>query len=491
MRKPTYLGIDLGTTSLKCIIADEKQKVVGVSEVRLAMSRKRPLWSEQNPDAWWLGLQKACGALRAAHGPAWEQIAAIGLSGQMHGAVALDSGGQVLRPAILWNDGRAWAEAVNLNRLVPDMGHIAGIAAMASFTAPKLLWLRRHEPKIFAQLAMVVLPKDYLRFQMSGEFITDPCDASGTSLFDVGQRRWSPELIAATGLNIAELPTVTEGPVASSRLSATAAKRLGLRPGLAIATGAGDAAASAIGVGAIHEGDGFISLGTSAQYFVTTKTYRPRPDYMIHTLCHGLPDTWYQVAALLNGASPLAWLNDTLQSGTLQSLLQRTAKRYRGIGNLIFLPYLDGERTPHNDPFARGAFYGLHAGTTAEDLMLAVLEGVALSLADCQDILEQSGTRVAELLVVGGGTRSRFWMQLLATVLNRRILISKRAEIGAAFGAARLARLAVTGEAASGVCTKPERLSHFDPDPELADVYAERLKDFRAVYRALKGIDHV
>ena len=249
-----------------------------------------------------------------------------------------------------------------------------------------------------------------------------------------------------------------KGHAASATLHKPAAEFLGLPAGLPIAAGAGDAAASAIGIGAINDGDGFISLGTSAQYFVTTKSFRPRPTQMIQALGHGLPDLWYQVAALLNGASPLTWLNEVMRGGNIQTLLQRTQRRYRGPGRILFLPYLSGERTPHNDPSARAAFHGLHAGTTQEDLALAVLEGVALSLADCQDVLEQSGTRVAELLVVGGGTRSTFWMQLLANVLNRRITIPKGSDVGAAFGAARLARLSVTGEAIAEVCSKPKAL---------------------------------
>ena len=487
----TYLGIDLGTTALKCIIADHKQRVAGASEVKLAISRPQALWSEQNPSDWWRTLQKACKILRSKHKSAWAQISAIGLSGQMHGAVVLDAAGQVLRPAILWNDGRAWSEAAQLNKEIPDIGQIAGVCAMAGFTAPKLLWLQAHEPKIFQRIAMLVAPKDYLRFLMSNEFITDPCDASGMLLFDVGKRQWSQTLIEAVGLGIEKLPKVCEGPQASSYLSKPAAKLLGLRAGLPIATGAGDAAASAIGIGAIHHGDGFISLGTSAQYFVTTQDYRPRPEQMIHALCHGLPGLWYQVAAMLNGASPLIWLDNILKNGNIQNLLQRTSRRYQGAGHILFLPYLNGERTPHNDPFARAAFHGLHAGTTQEDLALAVLEGVALSLADCQDVLEQSGTRVSELLVVGGGTRSKFWMQLLANIVNRRITICKGSEVGAAFGAARLARLAVTGEAASVICTKPKALMHLEPDQKLSKAYGDRLGDFRALYGALKGIQNV
>ncbi|MDP1701805.1 MAG: xylulokinase [Aestuariivirga sp.] len=487
----TYLGIDLGTTALKCIITDHKQCVVGLAEVALAISRPRPGWSEQNPQDWWLALQRACKMLRARNRKEWGRIAAIGLSGQMHGAVVLDAAGRVLRPAILWNDSRAGAEAAMFNGKFSDIGQIAGVPAVAGFTAPKLIWLQAHEPRIYKQLAMVLAPKDYLRFRMSGDFITDPCDASGMSLLDVAERKWSPALVEAAGIRLENLPRIDEGPIASAHLRKPAADFLGLPPGLPIAAGAGDAAASAIGIGAITDGDGFISLGTSAQYFVTTKSFRPRPQQMIQALGHGLPGLWYQVAALLNGASPLSWLNGILPGGNIQKLLQRSQRRYEGAGGILFLPYLNGERTPHNDPSARAAFHGLHAGATQEDLAIAVLEGVALSLADCQEVLERSGTRVAELLVAGGGTRSAFWMQMLANVLNRRITIPAGSDVGAAFGAARLARLSVTAETIAEVCRKPEVLLHLEPTQKLSKAYADRLGDFRALYGALKGIQHV
>jgi xylulokinase len=487
----TYLGVDLGTTALKCIITDHKQRIVGLAEVPLPITRPQPGWSEQEPQDWWLALQKACRILRSRHRKEWSRLAAIGLSGQMHGAVVLNAKGEVLRRAILWNDGRAWAEAVTFNGKFSDIAQIAGVPAVAGFTAPKLLWLQAHEPKLFKQIAMVLAPKDFLRFRMSGEFITDPCDASGMLLLDVAQRKWSQALVEAAGIRLENLPRIDEGPRASAHLHRSAAEFLGLPAGLPIAAGAGDAAASAIGIGAINDGDGFISLGTSAQYFVTTKNFRPRPTQMIQALGHGLPDLWYQVAALLNGASPLTWLNEIMQGGNIQTLLQRTRRHYGGPGRILFLPYLSGERTPHNDPSARAAFHGLHAGATQEDLALAVLEGVALSLADCQDVLEQSGTRVAELLVAGGGTRSAFWMQLLANVLNRRITIPAGSDVGAAFGAARLARLAVTGEAIAEVCSKPKALLHLVPEQKLSKAYADRLGDFRALYGALKGLSDV
>ena len=334
----TYLGIDLGTTALKCIITDHKQRVVGLAEVSLPIMRPQPGWSEQKPQDWWLALQKACKILRSRNRKDWGRIAAIGLSGQMHGAVVLNVAGEVLRPAILWNDGRAGAEAAAFNGKFSDIGRIAGVAAVAGFTAPKLLWLQIHEPRIFKQLAMVLAPKDFLRFRMSGEFITDPCDASGMSLLDVGQRKWSAALVEAAGIRLENLPRIEEGPRASAHLHKSAADFLGLSAGLPIAAGAGDAAASAIGIGAINDGDGFISLGTSAQYFVTTKSFRPRPRQMIQALGHGLPDLWYQVAALLNGASPLSWLNGICRAAIFRNFCIAASGAMTGRGAFCFCP---------------------------------------------------------------------------------------------------------------------------------------------------------
>ncbi len=329
----TYLGIDLGTTALKCIITDHKQRVVGLAEVSLPIITAA---------AGLVGTEAAglvAGAAEGLQDAALQEPQGLGAH-RGHRAFRADAWGGRSRCGRARFSARPFCGMTGapgrkrqlFNGKFSDVGQIAGVAAVAGFTAPKLLWLQAHEPKIFKQLAMVLAPKDYLRFRMSGDFITDPCDASGMSLLDVGQRKWSPALVEAAGIRLENLPRIEEGPQASAHLHKAAAEFLGLPPGLPIAAGAGDAAASAIGIGAINDGDGFISLGTSAQYFVTTKSFRPRPQQMIQALGHGLPDLWYQVAALLNGASPLSWLNGVLQGGTIQSLLQRTQRRYRRAG---------------------------------------------------------------------------------------------------------------------------------------------------------------
>ncbi len=402
----------------------------------------------------------------------------------MHGAVLLDRRGRILRPAILWNDARARAEADELARRVPGIGAMAGVLPMASFTAPKLLWLSRNEPETWSTLAKILLPKDYVRYRLTGAWATDMSDAAGSLLLDSGTRRWAPEIMAAVHLPAEALPDLFEGSAVSGRLRADVARRLGLEGGIPVAAGAGDAAAAAVGLGAAEDGDAFISLGTSAQYFVARSFYSPRPETLVHTFCHALPDRWFQMAALLNGAGCLAWISGILGATDPARLLAEVEKAYSGPVAEMFLPYLAGERTPHNDPDARGVFIGLSSRTRRSDLVTAVLEGVALSLADCRELLMGASAQPESVPVTGGGTRSRFFMQLLATVLASPVVLSSGGAWGPAFGAARLARLAMTGEPVSEICTKPQVLELIAPRSEFCAAHAARLAPFRKLYRA-------
>ena len=489
MAMETYLGFDLGTSALKAVLVNGRQQLLASAELKLAISRPKPGWSEQNPEDWWQGLVRLCRKLARQEPAAWRGVRAIGFSGQMHAAVLLDKMGQVIRPAILWNDNRAAGEARDLNRRLPEIGRIAGVPAMASFTAPKLIWLKRHEPRHFDRLAHLLAAKDYLRFRLSGAIVTDPCDGAGMLLLDEASRGWSLPIAAAAGIDPAVLPEIAEGSAASSRLSAAAARLLGLAPGLPIATGAGDAAAGAISIGAINEGDGFVSLGTSAQYFISTASYRPQPERLVHAFAHGLPQRWFQMAAMLNGASPLAWLQKLTGMGNLGRELAAAEAAGAAPGPLLFLPYLQGERTPHDDPHARAAFLGLSPASGRTEMLQAVLDGVALALADCQDVLAQAGSRAEVLSVIGGGARSPYWMKLIAAALDRELLLHEGAEFGPAFGAARLARLARTGEAPQTVCGKPPVSRHILPDPRLAEAYRRRLPEFRKLYLALRPLN--
>lgn len=483
-----FLGIDIGTSSVKAVLVDEAQQILASASAPLAISRPHDLWSEQNPEDWWIAVGHAVGELRRNSGAAWSGIRAIGLSGQMHGVVLLDEAGLPLRPAILHNDGRAFAEAEELNRRLPAIGTIAGVPAMPGFAAPKLIWLTRHEPEVMAKARNLLLPKDYIRFRMTGSFATDMCDASGALLLDGATRQWSPEIAAACGIETSLLPVALEGNAVSGQLKGAVAAAWGLTPGTIVAAGAGDAAAGAIASGAVNEGDAFISLGTATQYFVARESYRPAPQHLIHSFCHGLPGRWFQMAALLNGAGALAWAAELLGRRDIPELLAETERAFSGPSPVMFLPYLSGERTPHNNPHAKGVLFGLTPSSGPQQVTLAVLEGVALSLADAQSFLAETGKLPDRVAVNGGGSQSRFWMKILASALNKTVLLQEDSGSGPAFGAARLARMAATGEDAAEVCSKPGTAHEIAPDPALAENYAERLPRFRALYRAVVPI---
>lgn len=482
----TYIGIDIGTSAVKALLVDENQMVLAEAEVPLPISRPHPLWSEQDPEDWWRATEQALGALRTAAPAPYAATVAIGLSGQMHGAVLMDAADRVLRPAILWNDGRSHAECAELEHRVPDLGQIAGVPAMPGFTAPKLVWVARHEPQIFASVAHVLLPKDYIRFRLTGEYVSEMSDAAGTLWLDEAARDWSAEIVGATGLDPAVMPRLVEGSDAAGTLAAPVASALGLKAGVIVAGGAGDAAAGGIGIGAIDEGDAFISLGTSGQYFVVNETYRPHPDAYVHAFAHALPGRWFQMAAMLNGASALAWAASMVGETDIGALLDRVAATPSKNDKLVFLPYLAGERTPLNDPYARGVFFGLDPATGTTDVIRAVLEGVAFSFADAQAALAAAGTRPARMGAIGGGAKSALWMKMFADVLGVQIVLHEGGAKGPAFGAARLAILAATGGQPGRICTAPQINATIDPDLSETERYKPKIERFRRLYRALK-----
>jgi xylulokinase len=481
------LGVDLGTTALKAVITDG-QSVVAAAEAAIATFRPQPLWSEQRPEDWWTALAAACRTLQRKAPRDWRAISAIGLSGHMHGAVLLKNG-KALRPCILHNDGRAGQEASDLNRMLPNHAAIAGVRAMAGFTAPKLLWLSRHEPQVLAAADVVVSPKDFLRFRLTGEVATDPVDASGMWLLDVGLRRFSAELAAASGLCASQLPQLLEASAVAGELTQAAASALGLKSGITIVTGTGDAAANTLGLGLVNEGDGVLSLGTAAQIFVTKSRHVPAPDKNIHAFAHALPGRWFQMAALLNGAAPLSWIAERLgRTSTIPATLRAVEKRMNSPSRVLFLPYLTGERTPNDDPAMRAAFLGLDAATDDIDLVRAVLEGVALSLADSYACLSETGTTPHRLFAVGGGFRSPLWARMIASALGRPLHLVEASAYGGALGVARLARFAVTGEAEANVFAQPTRAQEIAPELAWQAGFAARLPAYRALYQRLKDI---
>jgi xylulokinase len=483
---PHYLGIDVGTSAVKAILVDERQTTIAEAEVSLPISRPQDLWSEQDPEAWWQAVQAAMDGLLRDAASALADVRGIGLSGQMHGAVLLGQDHRPLRPAVLWNDGRSYREAQELEERHPEFSRIAGVIPMPGFTAPKLLWLARHEPETFHALRKVILPKDFIRLKLTGAIVTDMSDAAGTWWLDEARRDWSDDLLAATGLARDHMANLVEGSEASGIVRAELSRRWGLRSDVVVAGGAGDAAAGAVGLGAIGDGAAFISLGTSGQLFVTTVAYSPAPEAVVHSFCHALPHRWFQMAAMLNGASCLSWAADILKR-EIGELLLETEAAYQGPSALLFLPYLTGERTPHNDPYARGVFFGLSPDTRPTDLAQAVLEGVAYSFFDAKQALEKAGMPLTQAGIIGGGSRSRFWTRIFASVLSIPILRYQGSDKGPAFGAARIARLAATGEAPEDVCTAPAVLETIAPEPRLVEQYLPRIKAFRSLYQSLRS----
>jgi xylulokinase len=411
----------------------------------------------------------------------------------MHGATLLDAKDRVLRPAILWNDGRSFAECVELERRVPDFLRRAGNLAMPGFTAPKILWVAKHEPEVFKATARVLLPKDFVRLRLTGEAVSEMSDASGTLWLDIANRSWDEVLLAATGLKISNMPGLVEGSDVSAYLSPEAAHAwgLGLRK-IPIAGGGGDNAASAVGVGAISAGEGFVSLGTSGVVFSVTDRYVSLPERTLHAFCHALPGRWHGMSVMLSAASALSWIAQVIGRSHEISACIDAAEAFAHAKEAvatapIFLPYLSGERTPYNDPEATGLFAGLTAAHGAEALIYAVLEGVAFAFADGVDVLGEAGARPVEPLLVGGGARSGYWGQMISNVTGLTIELAAGAEAGAALGAARLAMLAAGAGDEKTVCARPPVQRQFIPDAGRAALHAPRLKRYRALYAAEKA----
>lgn len=484
-----YLGLDLGTSELKALLLADDHRIVGVARAPLTVERPQPLWSEQAPRQWGQALEQVMAALKASHGEAVSAVRAIGLSGQMHGATLLDAAGEVLRPAILWNDGRSGAQCEALARAVPRLGAIAGNLAMPGFTAPKLMWVREHEPEIFARTARVLLPKDWLRFMLSGEAVSEMSDAAGTLWLDVGARDWSDELLSATGLTRAHMPRLVEGSEVSAQLKPELATRWGVGRGtVLIAGGAGDNAASAVGMGLVEPGQGFVSLGTSGVVFVSTDRFLPNPAQAMHAFCHALPKRWHQMSVMLSAASAVSWAAKAFRFTDEAALLEAAASVpvSQRVHCPLFLPYLSGERSPHNNPAAQGVLFGLtHAHGPAE-IAYAVVEGVSFGLRDGFDTLRlPPDMPLREVALVGGGARSVWWGQLLADIFQVPLTLYAGSETGGALGAARLAWLA-DGGAVAQVCTLPPVKQKLVPGAEGVETHKVRRTRFQALYAALR-----
>lgn len=477
-----YLGIDLGTTGLKAIVIDETQTVVTSATAEIGVDRPHPGWSEQDPSGWISAARSALNQLAQKANMA--AIKGVGLSGHMHGATILGADDAVLRPCMLWNDTRSHEEAAAMDA-DPAFRAISGNIVFPGFTAPKLGWVAKHEPALFERVACVLLPKDYLRLWLTGEAVSEMSDAAGTSWLDTGARDWSDELLAKTRLDRGAMPRLVEGSDVSGGLRAEIANEFGLNAGLPVAGGAGDNAASAIGMGVVSPGQAFVSLGTSGVLFAANESYRPAPETAVHTFCHAIPDTWHQMGVILAATDALNWYGRFVGKGA--AALTSDLGDLRAPGRTTFLPYLGGERTPLNDAAIRGAFVGLEHATDQAAGTRAVLEGVTFALRDSHDALAATGTTLERITAVGGGSQSSYWLKAIATALNCQIDVPNAAELGAAFGAARLGMMAATGEVES-IATPPTIKETIAPDPDLIAAFDDGMARYQAAQKAIGEI---
>lgn len=479
-----YLGIDLGTSGVKAILLSEEGEVIASHGEPLQVNRPHPLWSEQDPASWWRATDAAVLALGQKH--SLSNVRAVGLTGQMHGATLLDKQQNILRPAILWNDGRSAQECRELEASVPNSRQITGNLMMPGFTAPKLKWVAKHEPDVFAQIDKVLLPKDYLRWKMSGVFASDMSDAAGTMWLDVGLRDWSDELLAATGLNRSHMPTLFEGSQITGELLASIAQRWHM-PVVPVVAGGGDNAAGAVGVGLYRSGQAMLSLGTSGVYFAVSDGFLSNPESAVHSFCHALPNTWHLMSVMLSAASCLDWVAKLTGLSSVAELLKEVESSAPAEAPLWFLPYLSGERTPHNNPEAKGAFWGLTHEHQRADLCRAVLEGVGFALADGMDVLHATGLKPQRITLIGGGARSAYWRQMLADISGQTLEYRTGGDVGPALGAARLAQIALhpSTPLAELLPELPLEQVH-KPDAARYESYQERRRIFRELYRALE-----
>ncbi len=490
----TYLGLDVGTSSVKALLVDAEQRVVAEASPSLAVSRPHPLWSEQDPDDWVKGVEAGVAAIRAQAPEAFAALAGIGLSGQMHGATLLDAADKPLRPAILWNDGRSFAECAELKRRVPEVEKITGNLVMPGFTAPKMLWVAAHEPEIAKATRRVLLPKDYVRLRLSGEAVSEMSDSAGTSWLDVGKRRWDESLLAATGLTLSAMPRLVEGSEVSAHLAPAIAKAWGLEGrAIPIAGGGGDNAASAIGVGATEAGSGFVSLGTSGVIFSVTDRYISLPERTLHAFCHALAEPLARhggdaVGRLVAGLDRRhSRARERGRRAGRRRLSASPARKRPSPRRRCSCPISAASARRTTTPRRPATFAGLRASHAADALVFAVMEGVAFSFADAVDVLDAAGARPVRPLLVGGGARSDFWGQMIADVTGLTIDVAEGAEAGAALGAARLGMLAAGAGSVEAVCKRPPVKRSFVPDADSAALHAPRLKRYRALYPAEKA----
>ena len=482
-----YLGLDFGTSSVKGVIIDDRQRLIAGASSPLKVSRPHHGWSEQNPEDWWKAANAVVKALRKAKPKAVAQVKGIGMSGQQHGATLLDKNGKVLRPCILWNDARSFEECAEILRDCPEAKTITGNIPLAGFTAPKLLWVRKHEPKIFEHVSKVLLPKDYIRFRMTETYGSDMSDSAGTYWLDVAKRDWSEVMLKATHMRRDQMPDLFEGTQATGRITDKLAKEWGMPLKPVVAGGGGDNASAAVGIGAVNDGDAILSLGTSGVMFVSNAKFSPNTPRAVHAFCHAVPNTWHQMGVVLSATDSIEWLAKLLRTPA-PKLTAALGKKLAGPSSVLLLPYFSGERTPVGDSQIRAAFIGLGHETDAKAMTHAVLDGVAFAFRESLDALRQGGASVNRLTAVGGGTKSEIWLKIIATVLGIPIDLPAAGDVGGAFGGARMGLMAATGAPFATVCTKPKIARTIMPKKSAQAAYEAAYHRYSKIYSAVKDI---
>jgi xylulokinase len=483
----SYLGVDIGTSSIKVSLINLEQQLIASKSINIPIYRPSPLFSEQNPEEWWNAVVAAIDYLQHKHTKDWHQLKAIGITGQQHGAVCLDKNGSVVYPAILWNDGRSYQEAEFLNKNYPEFLQINGNFVLPGFTAPKLLWLQAHRPEIYAQIKTILLPKDYIRYRLTGEYASDLSDASGTSWVDVKHRKWSEKLLQICQLDISNMPKLYEGTAITGNLLDIHKRSWGLINQVTVVGGGGDNAAGAVSVGVVEHGKAMLSLGTSGVYFIAQDSYLPMDNGISHSFCHCVPKMWHNMGVILSAASCLSWLSSISAKAEHELITMAQSQQYSNSDMPIFLPYLSGERTPHNNPFARGMFFGIAHTSQLKDLTNAVLEGVAFAIKDCERILPNTN-EVKSLAIIGGGAKSNYWGQIIANILNKTIVFYDETKIGPSFGSALLALAGDNNISISSLEVKPLIIKQIDPHQQTVDFYQEKYVKFQALYQQTKNL---
>ena len=487
-----FLGIDTSTTSSKALLIDEGGEVIAVASAPHTLQTPRPLWSEQDPREWWEAVAASIRSVLEAAGVGGERIAAVGLTGQMHGLVLLDEAGNVLRPAILWNDQRTQSQCDEIHHIIgrEKFIHITGNLALTGFTAPKILWVKENEPDVFAKAAHVLLPKDYIRYKLTGEYAMDKADGAGTVLFDLGMRDWSEEVLTALEIPHAWMPKTFEGPEFTGCVTEEAASLTGLKAGTPVAAGGGDQAAQAVGVGAVEPGIVGLTVGTSGVVFATTPSALIEPEGRLHAFCHAVPGMWHFMGVMLSAAGSLQWYRDTLVPNvSFDDLLKEAESVPAGSEGLQFLPYLSGERTPHPDPLARGAFIGLTLRHSRAHMTRAVLEGVAFGLKDSFTLIQNAGLgMITQVRASGGGTKGALWRQIFASALNAELVTVNTTE-GAAYGAALLAGVGASAwNDVPSACKASVKITGSTlPDSSQVDAYRKSYTVYQELYPILKS----